>query len=257
MRPLSSETPQVLAGKAAVVTGSGRGVGRGIALALADAGAAIAVCGRTPDVLAETAEEVRRRGGRAITVRCDVTDPAQIEVLVARTVAELGGIDILVNNAQDSKAVGRLVDVDPEDFVKGFASGPLATLRLMQACHPHLKGDGVVVNLGTAASLRPDPVGYGCYGAVKEAIRALSRAAAVEWAADGIRVHVIVPLAGLERFQRERPEEAKVFIDSIPLGRIGDAERDVGRAVVFLCGPDSGYMTGNTLLIDGGQAFLR
>lgn len=186
-----------------------------------------------------------------------MTDPDDIQRLVSTTVNEFGGIQILINNAQDSKAVGRLVDVDPDDFIKGFASGPLATLRLMRACHPHLSGDGVVVNLGTSASLRPDPVGYGCYGAVKEAIRALSRSAAVEWASDGIRVHVVVPLSGLERFQRERPEEAKAFIASIPLGRIGDAERDIGRAVVFLCGPDSGYMTGNTMLVDGGQAFLR
>lgn len=247
----------MLDGKVAVVTGSGRGVGRGIALALAGAGAAVTVCGRTPSTLEDTAAEIRRRGGRAITVECDVTDPARIDEVVARTVDELGGIQILVNNAQDSKAIGRLVDVDPDDFVAGFRSGPLATLRLMQACHPHLAGDGVVVNLGTSASMRPDPVDYGCYGAVKEAIRALSRAAAVEWASDGIRVHVVVPLSGLERFQRERPDEAVAFIESIPLGRIGDAERDIGRVIVFLCGPDSGYMTGNTLLVDGGQAFLR
>jgi NAD(P)-dependent dehydrogenase (short-subunit alcohol dehydrogenase family) len=254
---LTTGTEQVLAGKVAIVTGSGRGVGRGIALALAAAGASVVVSGRTPEPLEATADDIRRRGGRAITVRCDVTDPVQIDELVRRAVDELGGVQILVNNAQDAKAVGRLVDVDPEEFSRGFASGPLATLRLMQACHPHLRGDGVVVNLGTAASLRPDPVSYGCYGAVKEAIRALSRSAAVEWAADGIRVHVIVPLSGLERFQRERPDEARAFIASIPLGRIGDAEHDIGRAVVFLCGPDSGYMTGNTLLIDGGQAFLR
>jgi NAD(P)-dependent dehydrogenase (short-subunit alcohol dehydrogenase family) len=249
--------PQTLSGRVAIVTGSGRGVGRGIALALASAGAAVTVCGRTPETLDDTVAEIDRRGGRATAVRCDVTDPAQIDRLVATTLDAFGGIDILVNNAQDSKAIGPLLDVDPTEFEQGFASGPLATLRMMRACHPHLRGDGVVVNLGTAASLRPDPIEYGCYGANKEAIRALSRAAAVEWAADGIRVHVIVPLAGLERFQRERPDEARAFIASIPLGRIGDAERDIGRAVVFLCGPDSGYMTGNTLLIDGGQAFLR
>jgi NAD(P)-dependent dehydrogenase (short-subunit alcohol dehydrogenase family) len=253
----SHEPAPVLDGRVAIVTGSGRGVGRGIALALASAGAAVTVCGRTRSTLDETAAEIHRRGGHAISVVCDVTDPTQIDALVAATVEAFGGIHILVNNAQDSKAVGRLLDIDPGEFERGFTSGPLATLRLMRACHPHLCGDGVVVNLGTAASLRPDPVEYGCYGANKEAIRALSRAAAVEWAADGIRVHVIVPLSGLERFQRERPDEARAFIASIPLGRIGDAELDIGRAVVFLCGPDSGYMTGNTLLIDGGQAFLR
>ncbi|MBI5088310.1 MAG: SDR family oxidoreductase [Actinobacteria bacterium] len=247
----------ILSDRVAIVTGSGRGVGRGIALALASAGAAVTICGRTPDTLEQTAAEITARGGRAITVVCDVTDPAQTDRLVSRTLEAFGRIDILVNNAQDAKAIGRLLDVDLAEFEQGFASGPLATLRLMRASHPHLCGDGVIVNLATSASLRPDPVDYGCYGANKEAIRTLSRAAAVQWASDGIRVHVIVPLSGLERFQRERPQEAREFIASIPLGRIGDAERDIGRAVVFLCGPDSSYMTGNTLLIDGGQAFLR
>jgi NAD(P)-dependent dehydrogenase (short-subunit alcohol dehydrogenase family) len=133
----------------------------------------------------------------------------------------------------------------------------LATFRLMQACYEHLRGGGVVVNLGTGASLRPDPIGYGCYGAVKEASRALSRAAAVEWGAEGIRVHCIVPLSGLEAWAAERPEESQAFFKTIPLQRVGHAERDIGRAVVFLCGPDSGYMTGNTILIDGGHSFLR
>jgi NAD(P)-dependent dehydrogenase (short-subunit alcohol dehydrogenase family) len=128
---------------------------------------------------------------------------------------------------------------------------------MMRACFPYLRGGGVIVNLGTGASLRADPVGYGAYGAIKEGIRALSRSAAFEWGKDGVRVHTIVPLSGLDAWAEAYPEQAKAFFATVPLGRVGDAERDVGRVVVFLCGPDSGYMTGNTICIDGGQAFLR
>jgi NAD(P)-dependent dehydrogenase (short-subunit alcohol dehydrogenase family) len=247
-----------LEGKAAIVTGSGRGLGRGIALALASEGASVVVCGRTPERLDETADEIASRGGRSIAVTCDVSRADSIADLVARSVDAYGTIDILVNNAQASHCADTLlVDVDDDEFEAGFRSGPLATLRMMRACHPHLSGGGVIVNLGTGAALRPDPVGYGAYGAIKEGIRALSRSAAFEWGKDGIRVHTVVPLSGLDAWAEAYPEQAQAFFATIPLGRVGDAERDVGRVVVFLCGPDSGYMTGNTICVDGGQAFLR
>lgn len=178
---------------------------------------------------------------------------------MAASVNAFGTIDILINNAQ-IVPLGPLLEVDDDSFDAGWRSGPLATFRLMKACHPHLRPGGVIVNLGTGAALRPDPIGYGCYGAVKEAIRALTRAAAVEWGADDIRVHAIIPLAsseGFESWAAQRPEEFEAFRATIPLRRVGDPEHDIGRAVVFLCGPDGSYLTGNTLLIDGGQAFLR
>jgi NAD(P)-dependent dehydrogenase (short-subunit alcohol dehydrogenase family) len=129
----------------------------------------------------------------------------------------------------------------------------------MVACRPYLREGGVIVNLGTGASFRPDPMGYGAYAAVKEATRALTRAAACEWGPEGIRVVTIVPLASsdaLEGWAAARPEEASAFFATVPLGRAGDCESDIGRAVVFLCGPDARYITGTTLTIDGGQAFL-
>jgi NAD(P)-dependent dehydrogenase (short-subunit alcohol dehydrogenase family) len=248
-----------LEGKVAIVTGSGRGLGQGIALALAAEGAAIVVCGRTPETLAETIELIDRRGGRSVSMVCDVMEADQVEGLVQFAVDELGTVDILINNAQ-VVPLGRLLDVVDDSFEAGWRSGPLATFRLMRACHPHLRHGGVIVNLATGASLRPDPVGYGCYAAVKEAIRALTRAAAVEWGPDGIRVHAIIPLAsspGFEWWAADRPEEFEAFRATVPLGRIGDPEADIGRTVVFLCGPDSAYITGGTLLVDGGQAFLR
>ena len=117
-----------------------------------------------------------------------------------------------------------------------------------------------MVNLGSSASIRWDPAGYGAYAAAKEAIRALTRAAACEWGVDGIRVNCILPLAmspGMEAWVAARPQEAEKLMRTIPLGRIGDCEQDIGRAVVFLCGPDAAYITGHSLPLDGGQAFMR
>jgi NAD(P)-dependent dehydrogenase (short-subunit alcohol dehydrogenase family) len=248
-----------LDGKVALVTGAGQGVGQGIALALCDEGAAIAVAGRTESKLRDTVKLIEQRGGRALPMACDVCRPEQVQACVQATLRALGRIDILVNNAQ-IVPLGRLLDVSDEQFLEGFESGPLATLRFMRACHPYLKGGGVVINLGTAAALRSDPIGYGCYGAVKEAIRTLTRAAAVEWGPDGIRVLNIIPLAqspGMDAWQASSPREYDEYCAQIPLRRMGDCERDIGRVVAFLCGPEASYVTGTTLTIDGGRDFLR
>jgi NAD(P)-dependent dehydrogenase (short-subunit alcohol dehydrogenase family) len=249
----------VLEGKVALVTGAGQGVGQGIAYALAGEGARVAVVGRTMHKLETTCAEIARRGGSAAAFRCDVTLRDEIERCVAEVTARFGGIHILVNNAQQVP-IGPLLEVGDEALQQGFDSGPLATLRFMRTCHPHLKGGGAVVNLGTSASLRWDPSNYGAYAAVKEAIRSLTRAAACEWGSDGIRVNCIMPLANspaLKSWAEARPEEAQAFFQTVPLRRIGDCERDIGRAVVFLCGPDSAYITGHTLPVDGGQVLLR
>ena len=247
---------QLLADKVAIVTGSGRGLGRGMALALASEGAHIVVCGRTIETLNETAQEVRARNVRALIKICDIREEDQLEDLVKTTVAEFGRIDILINNAA-THAGGLLLDVEYSQFADALRSGPLAALRLMQLCHPYLKGGGVIINLATGAQIRADPVGYGCYAAPKGATHSLTRAAAVEWGKDGIRVHAIAPLAGLEKWFKLKPDEAAEYAKQIPLGRIGDSETDIGPVVVFLCGPDSGYMTGNIIMVDGGKEFLR
>ncbi|MBW2419963.1 MAG: SDR family oxidoreductase [Deltaproteobacteria bacterium] len=248
-----------LDGKIAIVTGAGQGVGQGIAFALAGEGASIAVAGRTEAKLQDSCAEIERRGVGALPVVCDVTSKEQIEACVTRSVEHFGTVDILVNNAQ-VVPLGRLLDVSEESFESGWSSGPLATFRFMKACYPHLEGGGCIVNLGSSAALRWDMSGYGAYAAVKEGIRALTRAAAAEWGPDGIRVNAILPHAlspGLKWWTENNPEEAQAFVQSIPLRRIGDCEQDIGRAVVFLVGPDAGYITGHSLMLDGGQAHLR
>jgi len=248
----------ILDGKIVLITGAGQGIGQGIAFALASEGAKIAVTGRTMSKLEDTVAEIRRRGGTAQAFLCEVTAKEDIERVVREVVAAFGGINILVNNAQ-LVPLGSILEVTDEEITDGFVSGPLASMRLMRLCYPYLKGDGVIVNLGTGAAYRQDSGRYGAYAAVKEAIRALSRAAACEWGADNIRVNVIVPFAmskGLETWIAERPEESSAFLNTVPLRRAGDCENDIGRAVVALCGPDSRYITGQTIALDGGQAYL-
>jgi meso-butanediol dehydrogenase/(S,S)-butanediol dehydrogenase/diacetyl reductase len=243
--------------KIALITGAGQGVGQGIAYALAAEGARVAVVGRTLGKLEDTCAEIRRRGGVADAFVCDVMVKEQIDHCVEQVVNRYGGLNILINNAQ-IVPLGRLLAVSDEAFVTGLESGPLATLRMMRACHTHLKGGGAVVNFASSAAVRWDASGYGPYAAAKEAIRALTRAAACEWGVDGIRVNAVAPHAmspGMKGWMTERPEEAAAFFKTIPLGRVGDCEQDIGRAIVFLVGADAGYLTGATLPLDGGQAY--
>src|SRR5580692_3302070 len=132
-----------LQGKRAIVTGGGQGVGRGIALALAAEGAAVALVGRTESKLLAVEAEISKPGGTALPLVADVTRAADIRRCVERTVAELGGIDICVNNAQ-IPALGSLLDVTDEAFSACWESGPLAAFRLMKACYPHLRPGGVI-----------------------------------------------------------------------------------------------------------------
>ncbi len=249
-----------LSGQVALVTGAGQGVGQGIALALASEGAAISVAGRTESKLRETVKLIEARGARAIAIACDVCIAADVERAVETTVRELGGLQILVNNAQ-IVPLGNLLEVTDENFEAGWQSGPQATHRFMRAAHPHLKKrGGVIINLGTAASLRHDPVGYGCYGAVKEAVRTLTRAAAVEWGADGIRAINIIPLAespGFAGWKQAFPAEYAEYCRQIPVGRVGDCEKDIGRVVAFLCSEEGSYINGTSITVDGGRDFLR
>ena len=142
-----------LDGKVALITGAGQGVGQGIAYALAAEGSVIAVSGRTASKLDTTCEEITRRGGKAQPFPCNVKDNDSMTAMVDDIVAQLGTIDILVNNAQEVP-LGPLLGVPEEAFTAGWESGPLATFRLMRLCHPHLKGGGSIINLGTAAAKR-------------------------------------------------------------------------------------------------------
>ena len=248
-----------LDGKRAIVTGGGQGIGRGIALALAAEGAAVALVGRTESKLLAVEAEISKPGGTALPLVADVTRPADIQRCVERIVTELGGIDILVNNAQIS-ALGSILEVSDEAFSACWESGPLAAFRLMKACHPHLRPGSVVINLGSSTTVNPLPAGRGVYAAAKAATQTLSRAAATEWGPDGIRVITVLPAAtspAAEAWRQANPAEYVRSMSSIPLRRLGDPVTEIGPAVAFLCGPTATYITGATITLDGGQAYLR
>lgn len=249
----------MLDGKTALVTGSGRGIGRGIALALAREGAAIAVV----DLIGETAHsvvgEITASGGRALAIAADIRDSAQVDASVAATVDRFGGLDILVNNAMAAKTHVPFEAIDDESIELAFSTGPKAVLRYLRAAHPYLTvAKGRVINLRSGSEIQ-GLNGYGSYIAAKAAVGGITRAAAREWGPQGINVNAICPFAlsdaALKHFD-DRPEDLASALSALSIQRTGDPERDIGRAAVFLAGPDSSFITGCTISVDGGGAFL-
>jgi meso-butanediol dehydrogenase/(S,S)-butanediol dehydrogenase/diacetyl reductase len=245
--------------KTALITGAGQGVGKGIAESLAAHGANVCLVGRTLSKVELVAEEINKNDGSAIAIECDVKNLSSIHDAIKQSVASFNSINILVNNAQEVP-LGKLLEVSDEMFEAGWNSGPLATLRFMKTCYPYLKGDGKIINLASSSALRPDSANYGAYAAVKESIRSLSRAAAVEWGPDNILVNCIMPLAqspGMDWWMSENPDEANEFLKTIPLRKVGDCKDDIGEAVCHLLSDGMNYITGSTIMLDGGQAYLR
>ncbi|MBV9996713.1 MAG: SDR family oxidoreductase [Caulobacteraceae bacterium] len=250
--------------KAAIVTGAGRGIGRGVALTFAREGARVMVASRTAATVDEVVGQIRSSGGTAIGLCCDVGRHDQLKDMVARTVDAFGGVDILVNNAQGfgteasptgTPAITPFEDFPEEEWEYTMRTGPLATLRAMQAVFPYMKErGGKIINFGS----RRGQIGYAgtlAYNSAKEAIRALSRTAAREWGQYGVNVNVINPLVmshSLETFRDQYAGQASDALKDVPMRRYGDPERDAGPLAVFLASADSDYITGMTFMLDGG-----
>ena len=239
--------------KVAIVTGASSGVGRGVAKVLAQNGAKVCACARRMEKLEELAEEVRAFGGEVLPIACDVTDPAQIHNVVEQCVSHFGGVDILVNLAQGAMLYRPLVDVDQEYALLAYKSGALASLLFMQECFPHMKekGYGRIINTASAAGYDGSP-GFGAYGMAKEAIRAVTRTAANEWGQYGITVNVFLPIIATDTFRETQPEALKALEARTALKRVGTTEEDCAPLIVFLASEDGGYMTGQSVMVDGG-----
>lgn len=246
-------------GRVVIVTGAGQGIGRGIALHLGRNGVSIVVAEWKKHRAQATVEELKALGVPALAAVCDVNSKEQIEAMVAQTVDRFGRVDALVNNAQTFRPQAPLATVGEEDVDVFYESGVKGTLWGMQAVYPHMKeaGWGRIVNVASAAGITGMP-GFGAYNASKEAIRALTRTAAREWGRDGIVVNCICPGAASKRGKdaAARDDDAhRDFMRDHPIGRQGDPEDDIAPVIQFLCSDAARYLTGQTLMVDGG-AFL-
>jgi NAD(P)-dependent dehydrogenase (short-subunit alcohol dehydrogenase family) len=253
-----------LDGKVAIVTGAGAGVGRGAAIALARAGAKTVVSSRTVAKCEKVVADISDVGGEAIAVECDVTQPAHIDATVARAVETYGGIDILVNAADDPLVDVPFLDITEEIMNKSWRTGVLGTLRFTHAVVPHLleredRDTRSIINVASGSGLLAS-IGMAAYSACQEAIRSLTRTAAVELGPLGIRINVICPTAwseSLDRWIDHDPSRVAAYEATAPLRRIGDPVEDIGEGIVFLASAQSRYVTGTTLMLDGGRTYLR
>jgi NAD(P)-dependent dehydrogenase (short-subunit alcohol dehydrogenase family) len=249
-----------LQGKTAIVTGGGQGIGRGIALALAESQARVVVMGRTSSSLEAVCAEIGALGGEALAVTGDVRDLADIKTCLDHTEEAFGRLDILVNNAQTTHHAF-LLDSSDDDMEDTFRSGPMATFRFMREAHRLLRRQGgVIVNLGSSSTLMYDGAFYGTYSAAKAGIEALTRTAAVEWGKDGIRAVLILPSAEtplVSQMKIRDPERYHEMVSRTPLGRFGDPLADIGRAVAWLASDGARFITGSSIMLDGGQMFMR
>jgi NAD(P)-dependent dehydrogenase (short-subunit alcohol dehydrogenase family) len=245
-----------VSGRVIVVTGAGRGIGRGVARHLARNGAVVVAAEyrrhRLDDVIADLTE----LGATHLGVECDVGRRSSVDAMVADTIRAFGRVDAIVNNAQTFRPVIPLEDVTEEDMDVLYRTGPLGTLWGMQAVFPHMKaaGYGRIVNVGSANGIR-GAAGFGPYNASKEAIRALTRTAAREWARHGIVVNCYCPAATRHRPPADddlRRAAWEAMFKDHPMQRDGDAEDDVAPVVLFLCSPAARWLNGETLMVDGG-----
>jgi NAD(P)-dependent dehydrogenase (short-subunit alcohol dehydrogenase family) len=246
----------MLEGKAAIVTGAGQGIGRGVARMFAAEGAKVAVVDIDATRAAEVAESIVAEGQEAIAVVCDVGAREQVQRAVRETVAAFGAVDVLVNTAIAGAPRVSLLETTEELMDVMFRTGPLATLMFTQECHPHMKGkDGAIVNFASGGAISGD-LGYAAYAPAKEGVRVLTKVAARELGPDGIRVNAVCPAAKTRLMQDwidENPEAAEATRLTMPLRRFGDPDLDIPLAVVFLASDYARFVTGHTLMVDGGS----
>jgi NAD(P)-dependent dehydrogenase (short-subunit alcohol dehydrogenase family) len=257
---MSYTHPDSMRGHVAIVTGAAQGVGKGIAAALLERGAAVLLVDILEDKLAATTDELTALG-RVEQLVADLRDPQSPGRIVGAAVDAFGTVHGLVNNAIATNEPKAFVDITTEDFALGHDVGPRASFLLMQAVHPLMvqAGGGSIVNLGSGTGTGGEPK-WGGYAAAKEAIRGLSKVAALEWGRDNIRVNVICPFAesdGVKFWKSFAPKEYEKAVGRVPMKRIGDVRTDVGALVSFLLSSDATFITGQTIHVDGGIGSFR
>ena len=241
-----------LTGKVAIVTGANTGIGQAIALSLAAAGADIAAVGRTP--AEETVEKVRALGRKAQIVSADLSSIEPVQRVVDETIAKLGGLDILINNAGIIRRADS-VDFTEEDWDAVIDTNLKSTFFLAQAAGRHMlaQGSGKIVNIASLLSFQGG-IRVPSYTASKSGVAGLTKLLANEWAAKGVNVNAIAPgyiaTNNTAALQADETRNRQIQ-ERIPAGRWGEAS-DIGGAAVFLASPAANYIHGHVLAVDGG-----
>jgi NAD(P)-dependent dehydrogenase (short-subunit alcohol dehydrogenase family) len=252
--------PLDFSGKVALVTGAAAGIGLATARAFAEAGAAVVLADVREDLVMAEAQQLVAAGHRAIAVRCDVSDDAQVAAMVDRAVGEFGRLDAAFNNAGVMARIAPTADSTREDWDRVIA----VNLRGVWSCMKYelrqmvLQGSGAIVNNASVGALTGNP-GIGSYIASKHGVVGLTRTAALEYVRRGIRVNAVNP--GLIDTQIARDvvdgdEGAYAEIaEKVPIGRAGRPE-EIAAVVLWLCGPDASYVVGHALTVDGGMTVV-
>jgi NAD(P)-dependent dehydrogenase (short-subunit alcohol dehydrogenase family) len=253
--------PDSLRGQVFIVTGAARGIGKGIAAALLERGASVLLVDMSAEHLAATADEFSATGYPAEQLVADLRDDDAPGRIVAAAIERFGAIHGLVNNAMATKEPKPFTDISGNDFHLDYQVGPRATFFLMQAVYPVFAeaGGGAIVNLGSGSGTGGEP-GWGAYAGAKEAIRGMSKVAALEWGRHGIRVNVVCPFAesdGVKLWRQFAPDDYTEALSKVPLQRIGDPRTDVGALVAFLLSADASFITAQTIHVDGGTGSFR
>ncbi|HSR81525.1 MAG TPA: SDR family oxidoreductase [Hyphomicrobiaceae bacterium] len=249
------QNPFDLRGQVAVITGSSKGIGRAAAEIMAALGAKVVISSRKAQVCEEVAAGIRKAGGEAITIACNISRRDEIAGLVKGTIEKWGRIDTLVCNAAVNPYFGPLAGISDDAFDKIMSSNIKSNLWLCNLALPHMveQGGGSVIIVSSIGGLRGSAQ-LGAYGISKAADMQLTRSLAVEWSPKGVRINCVAP--GLVRtdFARalwEDPERLKRTVSTAPLRRIGEPD-EIGSVIAFLASKASSFMTGTVVIADGG-----
>ncbi|MFX3635157.1 MAG: SDR family NAD(P)-dependent oxidoreductase [Candidatus Pristimantibacillus sp.] len=248
-----------LEGKIAIITGAAGGIGKGMATAFVKEGATVVIIDLNEAAGNETIKELQQFSPESIFIQANLAEHDKLAGIVKQVADKFGKLDILVNNAHASR-MNSIEETTQKDFDLSFDTGFYPTFYFMQAALPYLKETkGKIINFASGAGINGD-VNQVSYAVAKEAIRAATRVAANEFGPFGINVNIIAPIAkspGLIAWAEENPEYYQGMLSKIPMRRLGELESDIGRVAVFLASEDSDYITGQTIMVDGGATKLR
>ncbi len=245
-------------GKVALVTGGGSGIGRATARALAREGATVLAVGRTAGPLHQTVDLIEAAGGTADYTIADITDSAQIAAAVAKAVTDHGGLHVAVNNAGTNR-LGTVTDMPETDWTTVLATNLTGVWLSMkhQITHMRAHGGGTIVNVASNLGAHLRRPGFGAYVAAKAGLSALTRNTALEYIRDGVRINAVSPGpsdTAMSLRPGETTDDRQTRLSTqLPIGRVGSLE-EITAAILYLAGPESGFVVGHDLVIDGGAS---